>query len=185
MASTTLSFNFLFHVCNSEILDLQGNNLQGTIPESIYDLPSLSLFDISNNTDLGGALDSRVGQLSSLARLMASNTNLGGTIPDELYHLSRLQDVHLSHTNVTGPLTETIRFLNATLTELNLRNSRFSGQLPTALDSLTQLEKLFLNENKFTGTISDVVCSERGIGPFKLFQLEADCTIECNCNDYC
>lgn len=116
---------------------------------------------------------------------MAANTNLGGSIPDELYQLTRLQDIVLSNSSMTGPLTENVRFLNTTLTELSLNDNSFSGPLPTALDFLENLELLFLNGNSFTGTISDVVCEERGLRAGELFRLEADCNIECNCNDFC
>ena len=161
--------------------------MSGTIPDSLYALSILYIFDMSNNTDLGGVIDTRVGQLSSLSRFMAANTNLGGSVPDELYQLTRLQDLVLSNSSMTGPLTENIRFLNTTLTELSLNDNNFSGPLPTALDFLTNLERLFLNGNSFTGTISDIVCADRGLGAGKLVQLEADCNIEVesNCNDLC
>ena len=171
--------------CCTEILDLQANNLEGTIPDSLYDLPILAVFSVSNNTNFGGVVDSRVGQLTALSRFEAGSTNISGTIPNELYQLTRLTDIILSNSSMYGPLEEDIHLLNATLMQLKLNANSFSGALPTALDVLTSLEQLFLNDNLFTGTISDTVCAERGFGLYKLFQLEADCNIECTCNDLC
>jgi hypothetical protein len=169
----------------TEILDLQNNNLEGTIPASVYDLEALSVFAITNNTHMNGTLDSRVGRLKALTRIEAGNTGMMGSIPPELYQLTRLTDIVFGNSRMTGPLPEDIHLLNATLTILHLQQNTFTGPLPQALDVLTALEQLWLEENEFTGTISDKVCAERGIGYHKLFILNADCNIYCSCNDLC
>lgn len=168
-----------------QILDLQGNNLIGSIPDSLYDLPILGIFTVNNNTNFGGIVDTRIGHLTSLSRFEAGSTSIGGTIPDELYQLTLLRTLILSNSSMSGPLKEDLHKLHATLMQLKLNANGFSGPLPTALDVMTGLQQLLLDDNSFTGTISDVVCVERGFGRFELFQLEADCNIECNCNDRC
>jgi len=169
----------------SEILDLQGNNLVGTIPVSLYNLPNLGILSLNNNTKLGGSIDTHVGKLTSLSRFEAGHTSLEGSIPPQLFSLTRLTHIVFSKTSMTGALPEEIHQLNSTLKILRLDDNYFSGPLPTALDVLTSLEKLFLDDNSFTGTISDVVCLERGFGLGNLDQLEADCNIQCSCNDLC
>jgi len=168
---------------STEIVDFSTNDLSGTVPESIYNLTSLISFSISNNTKLGGRLDSRIGQLTALSTIEAGDTLLEGRIPDELYQLTRLTDIIFSNASMSGTLAENLHQLNTTLTTLRLNDNRLTGPIPQALDVLTALEGLFLDGNSLTGTISDQVCSERGVGFQKLFFLYADCNIVCNCND--
>ena len=171
--------------CLAEILEVQANNLEGAVPDSLYSLTSLAIFSVSNNTKMEGELDSRIGNLKVLTKIEAGNTRLKGSIPSELYQLTRLTDIVFNNASMSGPLLEDIRLLNATLIKLQINDNQFSGPLPQALDALTALEGLYLDSNSFTGTISDKVCAERGVGFQKLYFLHADCNIVCNCNDKC
>ena len=168
-----------------EILGFQSNLLEGTIPSTIFDLSSLSIFGFSNNTRMGGTISTDILKLTQLTRFEASNTQLSGTIPDAMYQLPRLADIVVRNASMSGPLKEDISARHATLRQLELESNSFTGALPTALDVLTAMETLLLEDNMFTGTISDTVCDERGLGFMNLYRLRADCNIECNCNDAC
>lgn len=166
-------------------MDFQNNFLEGTVPESLYDLSTLSIFSVNNNTKFGGTISTKIGQMLELTKFEAGNTKLAGTIPDEIYLLPKMADMLFVNARMSGPLKQDIFRLNATLRVLNLNSNSFTGPLPTALDVLTGLENLMVMDNSFTGSISDEVCKERGLGFMKISRLQADCNIECICNDNC
>lgn len=92
-----------------------GNNINGTVPEQIFDL-ALEIFDIENNKLSGqifpeiklsslkntlsqflvshntftGTIPSRIGELTALTRFWVGSNKLSGSIPKQLANLTRL-----------------------------------------------------------------------------------------------
>lgn len=167
-----------------QLIDVSSNQLRGTVPSTLYSLTRLDTLALGNNTNVTGAIDTRLGQMTTLARIYVGDTHMFGTIPDEIYtRLTSLTHLIMNNAGFAGPLKEDVRLLNATLLSLELNDNILTGPLPAALDYLTALESLYLGGNSFTGTISSAVCDQRGLGPQKLSKLFADCQIECGCND--
>jgi hypothetical protein len=66
-----------------KVLDLAGNDLQGSIPETLYDLDILEeLYLYQNN--LTGTLSSKIGNWNNMTRLHLSHNRLNGPIPEAL-----------------------------------------------------------------------------------------------------
>jgi len=63
---------------------LPANNLEGTIPESLFDkLVNLSVVDFSHNK-LSGTIPTTIGKLRNIATFLLGNNKLSGTIPTEV-----------------------------------------------------------------------------------------------------
>ncbi|KAF5181660.1 Leucine-rich repeat receptor protein kinase ems1 [Thalictrum thalictroides] len=95
-----LNFSSLPHL---SVLILQGNNLNGTIPQEIGTLTNLIHLNLNSNL-FGGDLPISLGNLTSLVHLDLSNNNLNGPIPPKIGNLNHLLELRLSHNNLSGHL---------------------------------------------------------------------------------
>ncbi len=111
--------------CHITDIQLDGNNLIGTIPPEIGDLTMLEGLSLGAN-QLSGSIPPEIGNLSNLIGLNLSINQLDGSLPPELGNLSNLE-------------------------ALALANNSLSGDLPVELENLTTLQFAFLGYNQFTG----------------------------------
>jgi len=79
---------------------LDSNNLKGTIPVSLKNLPYLSVLNLSNN-QLTGSIPSWIGNLNNLSSIDLSNNQLSGTVPSSLSNLTGLAMLELSNNQFT------------------------------------------------------------------------------------
>eukprot|EP01084_Bolivina_argentea_P012389 23215_1 len=125
-------------VCDSgnslvQELNLNDNNLNGTIPNSIGNLTSLNWLDLSKN-QLTGTISNNIGKLTSLHVLYLQNNQLTGTIPNNIGNLTSLNWLYLS-------------------------NNQLTGTIPNNIGNLTSLYVLYLHNNQLTGTIPNNICN--------------------------
>ena len=132
-------------------LSLPNNNLTGTLPPELGDLPYLRRLVLRAN-DLSGTLPRRLGTLSRLTRLDLSGNNLNGTIPSELGSLSNLTYLNLSRNELTGGIPPELAKLGAIRT-LSVSRNNLTGTIPPELENLAALEGLYLYQNQLTGGI--------------------------------
>jgi hypothetical protein len=64
-------------------LDLAGNRLAGSIPETLYDATNLRQLYLHDNAFIG-TLSTKVGRLAELRRLYLGNNDLTGSLPQQL-----------------------------------------------------------------------------------------------------
>ncbi|HEY9623287.1 MAG TPA: DUF4347 domain-containing protein [Crinalium sp.] len=64
-------------------LNLENNNLKGTIPTELGDLSNLDLLNLSNN-QLSGTVPSQLSNLNYLVQLYLNNNQLSGEVPQSL-----------------------------------------------------------------------------------------------------
>ncbi|GEM_PF-1892040 len=83
-------------------LDLQFNNLNGTLPAELGSLTSLQNLSLSSN-NLVGALPTQIGNLRNLHGLGLSFTALSGELPSSLTGLAQLQEFYFNNTNLCQP----------------------------------------------------------------------------------
>lgn len=105
-------------------LDLGRNNLSGTIPNEIQDLPELTQIFMINNK-LAGDIPKGLGSLKKLRILALSENQFTGGIPRELGNAAELVNVYLD-------------------------DNQLDGAIPSELRKLQKLSRLWLNENLFT-----------------------------------
>jgi hypothetical protein len=165
-------------ICDSEerVIELQLNNndLRGTLPASIGYLERLQVLDLSLNS-IGGSIPAKIGKLTNLRSLKLSLNHLRGTVPEEISQLTELQFIQLGanlfsdweipaswkqltklkHVLLDGSsLVGTIPDIFGDMTQLStlaLYNNKLEGSVPSLAN--TNITKLELNENKLSGDI--------------------------------
>jgi len=157
-----------------EQIDLSHNNLHGTLPSNVFNLPYLESLNVEGNPDLhvdlsNGLSDAHflkyltlsntqvsnldgIGNAKSLQVLHISNMRLGGAIPVSLFNLPSLKVLHANDNSFSGLLPAAIGRLT-NMEELTLNNNELTGQLPTELGKLSLIQILTLTNNAFGGTL--------------------------------
>ena len=153
-----------------ESLLLGSNNLAGTMPSEVFDLPNLTFLWLYSNPitfsfeSIGNAkqlisilLDSTnlktldgIGKATALVDIDVRFNNIQGTLPSELQNLRELGAFSCSNNKLTGtiPSFSSNRLLNT----LRLGENKFTGTLPTFLAN-PRLVSLDVSGNLLTGTI--------------------------------
>ncbi|KAK8655560.1 hypothetical protein V6N13_108134 [Hibiscus sabdariffa] len=119
---------------------LYGNNLSGSLPPSICQLPRLQNVDLSNNS-LSGSLPENLKNCKQLQRLILAQKKFSGEIPTGIWpELDNLIQLDLSSNEFNGPIPSTIGELNSLSGTLNLSYNHLSGNLPKSLGDLPGLK---------------------------------------------
>jgi Leucine-rich repeat (LRR) protein len=156
-----------------ESIVLNSNNMIGTLPESVWQLPDLKVLNLRGNPNLYVTVGNATGNLeevnlngvmvecldgisraTSLRELYAGDSGLLGTFPEEVLRLRDLVTLDLSWNFLIGTIPERIIALSS-LQTLQLNYNDFHGTIPRALGHLSNLDLLDLSENLFSGPIPD------------------------------
>ena len=132
-------------------LDLNGNNLTGTLPSAIGNLASLKWLSLSHN-QLSGSIPVEIGNLTDLGRLYLDSNSLSGAIPAEIGNLTRLHWLLLSSNSLSGEIPSEIGNLTG-LGFLIIDSNSLSGAIPAEIWNLTRLQHLSLSINSLSGAI--------------------------------
>ena len=88
-------------------LDLDDNQLSGTLPPELGGLANLEALWLTSN-QLTGAIPPELGSLSNLTELVLWGNQLSGEIPSELGNLSNLRILDLQYNQLTGCVPEAL-----------------------------------------------------------------------------
>ncbi|MCP5106946.1 MAG: hypothetical protein GY950_26415 [bacterium] len=138
---------------NTTVLEikLQGNNLSGTIPPELGNLPNLTeLFLYSNN--LTGNIPSELGNLTGLEEFLSAYNQLSGSIPPQLGNISTLYKLNLGRNQLSGEIPAELGNLSG-ISQLTLAGNQLTGSIPGALGNLSNANSLFLEGNELSGEI--------------------------------
>ena len=141
----------LGNLANLEELLLTRNQLTGTIPAELASLTGLDILALGGN-QLTGTIPTWLGNLANLEELYLWENELTGTIPSELDSLSNLELLSLSSNQLTGEIPPALGSLS-NLVELSLWENELTGTIPSELGNLSSLELLSLSSNQLTGEI--------------------------------
>jgi Leucine-rich repeat (LRR) protein len=134
-----------------EGINLFGNNLQGSLPESMKNLTQLQTLVLANN-NISGGLPSAIISLERLSYLDLSGNHLSGNVPAKIWQLFNLIHLNLSDNQLSGELQ-----INCTdsglLQILNISKNNFTGKIPDCIGQMTTLSILYLSDNQFSGSI--------------------------------
>ncbi|KAK4754958.1 hypothetical protein SAY87_008715 [Trapa incisa] len=133
-------------------LELGANELSGTIPANVGDLPkNLTQLHLAEN-HIHGSIPPQISNLANLTLLNLSSNLLNGTIPIEICQMEKLERVYLSNNTLSGELPLALGSLPH-LGLLDLSRNQLSGPIPDTFANLSQLRRLFLYKNNLSGTI--------------------------------
>ena len=111
--------------CNGTMInsiDIQNNQLVGSIPKEIGNLTNLNELWLDFN-QLSGTLPTEIGNLTKLERLALYNNKISGKIPTELGNLTNLKHLILNDNVLVGNIPTELRNLT-TLTECGLLDNK-------------------------------------------------------------
>ena len=128
------------------------NEITGTIPSSISNLPVCDTIDLSHQAKseydpstgqritrgISGEIPSELGQLPFLQQLVLSDNLLSSTIPDSIAQLSYLR-------------------------QFNVEDNLLFGSIPPSINILEQLGTVRLARNRLTGVIPDLGGSQETV----------------------
>ena len=132
-------------------LDLSFNDLSGSIPTELGNMPNLTDLSLSAN-QLSGSIPAELGNLSNLLTLELDGNELSGSMPAELGNLSNLTDLDLDGNELSGSIPAELGNLS-NLNSLDLRNNELNGSIPAELGNLSNLWWLSLGSNELSGSI--------------------------------
>jgi len=181
-----------------ENLYLGDNNLQGLLPDNIFQLPKLKRLDLGGNNvwfeednygfgNIGQAAKLKFLNVSSsgveswdniadawvLEELYMTNSWITGEIPDDFFVLDSLQVFHCVFCGLEGELSPLIGGLT-NLKELVLYGNELSGEIPSEVGELAELANLDLSENDFSGEIPEEINNCQNLLHFSAHQETAE-----------
>jgi Leucine-rich repeat (LRR) protein len=171
-------------------LNLFSNNLSGTIPPEIQNLPELNTLVLSNNkisgsipeeifnlsklqyvslefNNLTGNISAELSKLQKLRELYISNNQLYGDIPGELLGMPSLTILNLQQNLLTGSISPDIGKA-VSMQTLNLQSNQLSGDLPEEIGNLSDARAFFLQHNNFSGNIPSSIGKLSKLGQLNL-----------------
>ncbi len=134
-------------------LNIDNNNLTGTIPVAIGDLPALRILQLNLN-HLTGGIPSSIGNLGDLDKLILDQNQLTGPLPPELGNLTLLTILYLNDNKFTGSFPEEFGNLNDNFRELRLYNNQMTGPI-SVLTNLDAATNIYLERNHFNGHLTE------------------------------
>lgn len=169
-------------------IDIESNNLVGTIPQELYALYQLQLINLFANS-LSGTIPnwswlSNLREIDLQQNLLTGNAvprtlpdgltsykvssnQLDGTIPPTIQDWTQLRTLWAGNNQISGTIPTNFGKLNK-LTSLYLFQNRLQGTLPTQLGNIL-LEEIWLSNNFFEQQLPESLFF---LGSLKIFRLE-------------
>ena len=132
-------------------LDLNNNNLTGTLPESLKDLDSLESFYFYVNPNLEGDLFDFLSNYPNLQRVSAHDCAFTGIILPEVFR-PNLLEIRVFNNQLTGEIPAEIGN-SPLMDQFHVANNLLTGTIPSTISELKHVRELNLSENNITGNI--------------------------------
>ncbi len=132
-------------------IDLNRNDLSGTIPPEIQYFPHLRLLRLDYN-DLEGEVPVEISLLTELRRMDIDGNEFTGSIPPEFGNLVNLEELWMGGNGMSGPIPPELGYL-ASLEDLHLYDAPFDGSIPEEFGGLTELRVLRIENTRIDGPI--------------------------------
>jgi len=142
-------------------LELEGNDLAGTIPSSIWSLPFLQQLDLKSNEEISLSLDGIEKAADTLELLYLSGIHLESL--EGISKASSLKEFHVTDCGLSGGFPEEVFDLADSLESIYIAYNAFSGTLSTRIGELTNLEDFYVFDNEFQGTIPSQIAEMRSL----------------------
>lgn len=126
-------------------LELNNNNLQGSLPAAIGDFPALRELLISDNS-ISGSIPAEIGNLTNMTRLIMDDNMFSGQIPAEIGNIRFLNTLRLGGNELSGAIPAELANLTDML-QLTLHRNAFVGELPAGMINMSKLVEISLDWN--------------------------------------
>ncbi|CAH8389217.1 unnamed protein product [Eruca vesicaria subsp. sativa] len=130
-------------------LHLEGCNLIGEFPNSVFLIPNLQSIILYLNPNLRGSFPV-FQRNSSMQVLSLGETSFSGTIHDSIGNLKHLVSLTLHYANLSGRIPSSLGELS-NLSVFRLASNHFNGEVPSSFGNLKQLTSLTVDFNQLTG----------------------------------
>ncbi len=142
------------HLVNLQVLNLNFNKLNETLPHELWTLSNLEELYLGDNF-LSGNIPDDISELINLNTISLMSNQFSGNIPSQIGSLGNLQKIFFNDNNFSGSIPE--EFGNLTnLTELRLKDNNLSGIIPESLCNLNQ--EIFFNVLGTTNFSNNKLC---------------------------
>ncbi|XP_052182021.1 putative receptor-like protein kinase At3g47110 [Diospyros lotus] len=142
----------LVNCTNFQILDVSGNQLNGSLPKSIGNLSATIYFLNLQGNHIHGEIPSEISHLTRLSTLYLGENEFKGRIPNSIGKLRNLRVLFLNFNWLEGDVPNTIGNLSS-LIQFRLEENRLQGKVPVTLGNCQRLLLLNLSFNNLTGAI--------------------------------
>ncbi|KAK1556427.1 hypothetical protein Q3G72_004883 [Acer saccharum] len=136
-----------------QVLYLDGNKLQGSIPNEVCHLRNLGDLYLSGNK-LSGPIPACLGDITSLRILYLNSNNFTSRIPASLWSLKDILRLNLSTNSLNGHLPLDIGNLKV-VSEIDLSGNELSGEIPSSIGGFQTLIIFSIAQNKLQGPIPE------------------------------
>ena len=150
-------------------INLEANNLRGTLIPEIAQLPELKSLWLNDN-HLTGTIPIEVTELTKLTGLALANNEISGRIPAEIGQMTGLQLLMLSGNNLSGPIPSELANL-PDLFSLSLASNELTGGFPAWVRDLRWLLRLTLNDNQLTVDVATLPQYLQGLEDLERFSI--------------
>lgn len=128
-------------------IDLQNNNLDGSIPSELGLLTTLMILNLARNNGISGKLPTDLGHLTSLVHLSLVHNSLTGPIPPQFGQLTALQSLDVAFNYLSSAMPSELGILTE-LETFRIYSNSLSGRIPLELGNLTKLKRFDIGQNK-------------------------------------
>ncbi|KAK6144103.1 hypothetical protein DH2020_020923 [Rehmannia glutinosa] len=139
-------------IITMEILDLEGNQLTGELPDCWMKWRSLKMLNLGNNM-LSGSIPNSIGLLVHLLSLNLYNNRFSGQIPLSMQNCTRLLKIDFGGNDLDGNIPTWMGTNLGNLRILILRSNKLSGEIALDICRLKSLQILDLSDNMVSGII--------------------------------
>ncbi|KAK2985656.1 hypothetical protein RJ640_006919 [Escallonia rubra] len=168
VSSGTNGLSFLTSLTNSTRLDflaIDGNLLEGVIPDSIGNLSKILTTLYMGGNNISGRIPASIGQLRGLELLDLSGNALFGEIPVEVGQLEKLQELGLASNHFSGHIPNSLGYLQS-LNMIDLSWNELAGTIPTTFGNFNKLLSMDLSNNMLNGSIPKEVLNLPSLSTF-------------------
>ncbi|XP_026411219.1 probable LRR receptor-like serine/threonine-protein kinase At3g47570 [Papaver somniferum] len=159
-----LGFNLIFgeihpgieNLVNLNLLGMQSNHLNGSIPAFIGKHPNLMYVSLSDN-QLSGKIPSNICNSTQLNRIDFSINRLQGGIPPNFGNCQNMIELDLSQNQLTGAIPKELIGLSSITSGLELSENQLTGDLPSEVGNLERIVGLYLSNNRLSGKVPDTL----------------------------
>ncbi|XP_059445078.1 leucine-rich repeat receptor protein kinase HPCA1-like isoform X1 [Corylus avellana] len=155
---------------------LDNNKLSGEIPPQLFSSNMILLHLILNGNNLNGSIPDTLGNVQTLEVIRFDRNLLSGTLPSNLNNLVKVNELYLSNNKFIGPIPNltgmSLTYVDLSnnsfavsdippwvstlqsLTTLVMENTQLQGTVPNSIFNLPNLQTLTLRNNKLNGTLN-------------------------------